>query len=62
MMSGKGGLRECQAMAVMRSPVVSRDKVLRRIKWRLSYMYESISTREKASTDQAVHVQERKQR
>ena len=49
-------------MAVMRSPVVSRDKVLCRIKWRLSYMYESISTSEKASMDQAVHVQERKQR
>ena len=30
--------------------------------WRLCYMCESISTSEKASTDQAVQVQERKQR
>ena len=29
--------------------------------WRLSYMCEGISTSEKASTDQAVQVQERKQ-
>ena len=27
MLLGKGGLRECQAVAVMRSPVVSRDFV-----------------------------------
>ena len=30
--------------------------------WRLSYMCESISTGEEVSTDQAVQVQERKQR
>ena len=30
--------------------------------WRLWYMCESISTSEKTSTDQAVQVQERKQR
>ena len=40
-------------MAVMRSPVVSRDFV-EESEWRLSYMCESISTREKAGTDQAM--------
>ena len=30
--------------------------------WRLCYMCESISTSEEASTDQAMQVQERKQR
>ena len=51
-------------MAVMRSPVVSRYGMVQETEseWRLCYMCESISTSEKASTDQAVQVQERKQR
>ena len=62
MMSGKGGLRECQAMAVVKSPGVSRYGVEleSESEWRLSYMRESISTSEKVSTDQAMPVQERK--
>ena len=53
-LSGKGGLRECWTMAVMRSPVVSKDEGIAEIKNANTLQRIKYLTRGEVRTDQAV--------